>query len=267
MLNLILDGLIQRCAVVAEVMPPSESDNRTSIRSAKRKRGPRTSPTECVYCNVIFPFRKAAWRHACKDHKDIETAKCRYCILCFKTKIDLSVHNREFHKFKCIYCTRHFEINETAYQKHVSSMHASEVIECKLCKNSCVYFKTQAAYEMHVACKHEGAWKCIYCKFENNFRLKVSLRAHVRHHHQNDLIECARLNCATFFKTEAERSEHENAVHTSKADVIECEICKEGVLRPNLSRHMQRYHNCSLIGKVGEKISCCYCEKTFFYKK
>jgi Zinc-finger double-stranded RNA-binding len=263
MLYLIPDEYIQSCSAAAQIMPAPVSDSRTSVRSAKRRKGPRNIPTECVYCKAMFSSRTAAYLHAYNDHKDIETARCKDCFLCLKTKIDLRIHRRDFHKFRCVYCTRHF-INEKAYQKHVSSMHASEVIECKLCKNSCVYYKTQALYAKHVARKHEGAWKCIYCTDDNNFRFKNSLRSHIRHHHQNVSIECSRPICATFFKTEAEKSDHEKAVHASKADVIECEICNATVLRPNLSMHMLQFPKCRRIGKVkGEKTTCCYCQKTF----
>jgi hypothetical protein len=217
----------------------------------------------CVYCKVLFPSKSHAFQHAAKDHKDIETARCFKCFIYFKNRIDLHIHNRDFHKCKCVYCSRYL-INEIEYQKHVSSMHANEVNECKLCKKSCVYFKTQSAYAKHLACKHEGAWKCIYCTDGNSFRLKESLRRHVQHHHKDVIIVCPHIRCAEYFKTVAAKLEHEKAVHESRADKIECEICKESVPLPNLNTHMRQFHNRSRTSNgKGKKTTCCYCQKTF----
>jgi hypothetical protein len=267
MRNVILDGLIQRCSVVAEVLPTPVSDCRSSARSAKRniaKINQRAVPTVCVYCNVLFPCKGKAFQHAFKDHKDIETARCNICKIYVKSKTDLRTHRREFHKFLCLFCSRYL-INELAYQKHVNSMHANVAVECKLCKKSCVYFKTQAAYKKHIAHKHEGEWKCIYCS-DSNFRSMASLRSHIiRHHHKNEVIVCSHVRCRAFFKTEAEKLIHEKDVHASKADLIECDICKVRVLQPNLTTHMRQFHNFSFIGKNlgGKKTTCCYCLKIF----
>jgi hypothetical protein len=266
---LISDSLIQRCSVVAEVLPTPASLSRSRTRPAKRKistTDPRIIPTVCVYCKVLFPSKSHAFQHAAKDHKDIETARCNMCQIYVKNKTDLRIHKRDYHKFLCVYCSRYLA-NETAYQNHVSSMHANEVIECKRCKKSCVYFKTQSAYAKHVARKHEGAWKCIYCTYDNNFRLKGTLRSHIRHHHKDVIIVCPNIRCAEYFKTEAAKLEHEKAVHESRADEIVCEICKERVPLPNINEHMRQFHNCSRVcGGKGEKTTCCYCQKTFLTK-
>jgi hypothetical protein len=253
---------MQRCSVVAEVLqtPASESGTRSRTRPVKRN---FNTPTVCVYCNVLFPNKTRAFQHAYEDHKNIEIARCTHCKICLKTKADLHIHRKKFHNFPCVYCSQYLA-NEMAYQKHVSSMHENEVIECERCIKSCMYFKTQSAYAKHVARKHEGAWKCIYCTNDNNFRLKQSLVNHVRHHHKDEYIECTHTKCTNFFKTEAEKSKHEMDVHASKADKMYCDICKLTVLRPNLRRHMRQFHNFSFIGKVkGVTTTCCYCQKTF----
>lgn len=262
---LIVDGLIQRCSVDVEVLPApiSESGSRKRRKYVITKIDPRIIPTVCVYCNVQFSCKLYAFQHAAKDHKDIEIARCHYCQLCFRSKIDLLNHKKEFHKFICFYCLRYLR-NEMAYQKHVSSMHSNEVIECKLCIKSFAYFKTQDAYNRHFARKHEGKWNCMYCKYENNFRLKISLHSHIRTHHKNELIECSHSRCANFFKNEAEKSEHEIAVHASRADEIECEICKVKVELPHINEHMRQFHNRSRARNgTGDKTSCCYCQKSF----
>lgn len=219
----------------------------------------------CIHCKVMFPSREKTFLHSAKEHKNAIVFKCYQCNSNFFSKNGLKDHIINAHLIRCVYCSNFFP-NHLACKEHVMCMHQNEVKECK--RRKCdMSFRTPTAYKEHIASMHDGSYRCIYCTFENNFNLKWSLILHVRTRHKDVLIQCSRGNCNAIFKTETELSGHIQAIHTSNANEIECELCNLKLLQPHLNGHMRKHHNRSHNYTVKEETKCYYCHLQFPSRK
>jgi hypothetical protein len=171
------------------------------------------------------------------------------------------IHQRSV-KTKCIYYKVIF-FNKTGAFLHAARDHKDVVVKCHTCK---LCFFSRDDLHSHSKEFHYFNETCVYCKHTNKFKSRGQLRQHIKSHHKADKIyQFARVKCFKFYKTQTELNEHEKDVHTSKADEIDCDICKVRVLRPQINDHMRQFHNRSRISDSysGEKTTCCYCQKTF----
>jgi hypothetical protein len=257
--------LIQRCSVVIDENLPTFASE-SSARSVLNL-NVRTRKIECKYCKVIFPSKKATFLHVAEDHRDVILFKCRKCSCYFFSKEELVMHTNNRHKMMsiCVYCSKNC-FNYEALQEHVMKMHEREVQECKR-RKCAMLFRTPAAYEQHVASRHNGKYKCIYCTVEKNYDVKVSLTMHIRTKHRGELIQCNKMKCIEYFKTDAELLEHIRVAHVSNANEIVCEVCKMTLLRPHLNTHMRQFHNRSYTHTNSGDTNCCYCQMEFTSRK
>jgi hypothetical protein len=158
---------------------------------------------------------------------------------------------------ECVHCGE-FHVN---LRQHILSSHAKSKEMC-LSKNCQMFFNTTAGRKKHENEEHK-TWKCIYCA-SYACSNRATLMTHIKTKHKNNVIQCKFSDsCAEYFLSEAEKLDHVAKSHKSTADEIECEVCKERILRPHRNIHMRQFHNQSSIPKASQETICCYCQTQF----
>jgi hypothetical protein len=147
--------------------------------------------------------------------------------------------------------TKHMLIRHSALKKVRNYKNCNNVIYSSANKQKCENKKLAQMV------------KCLYCDTAYNIR-KMSIQNHIKQKHKHISIQCNfSSSCTEYFKSENEKLAHIENTHKSKAEEIECEVCKEKVLRPHLNIHMREFHyrSNSHIGSI--ETICCYCQKQF----
>jgi hypothetical protein len=159
---------------------------------------------------------------------------------------------------ECVHCGEfHVNLREHILTKHVNS---NKMCLSEHCQK---FFNTSAERTKHMNEEHKK-WNCIYCDAYVCSN-RVTLLRHIKAMHEKNVIQCNFSDwCAEYFLSEAEKLEHVANTHRlNNADEIECEMCKEIILRPHRNIHMRQFHNQSYIRKATLESSCCYCQKEF----
>ena len=141
----------------------------------------------------------------------------------------------------------------------------TSILKCKYfrCKR---FFKTKADKEEHEKEEHQKL-KCSYCE-GHEYLFRQSLITHIQIKHKDKLIQCSFSDgCHNFFLNDTEKLEHIEKVHKSRAEEIECEICKQKLLRPHFNTHMRQFHDRSHNYTVSGETICCYCQEEFTIRK
>ncbi|KAL1491826.1 hypothetical protein ABEB36_012363 [Hypothenemus hampei] len=193
---------------------------------------------------------------------------CRSCDKIFKTKKELRMHNREFHRqtklkvTKCQICDEVFDM-EHKFNEHLK-IHP---LECRMCGK--LFYRRQGL-KLHTA-RHLGIkpFKCDLC--DKAFLVKQKLEEHRNCHTGNSPIKCSM--CPETFKRHSNLVQHRNKhhfmikrkikdyicfcgevfhskkklawhkeIHDSKPKA--CTQCSEKFIHmASLTRHMRRAHN------------------------
>jgi hypothetical protein len=257
---LLPDAVVESCFVYAAVL--EETRKKCAEKPARTiSRHSRIAvPAECKYCHKMFPSKTAAENHVFSTHRVVNN-KCEQCEISFHSSHSLKTHLIDVHqkKIECNHCG----IITNQLHAHMLEMH-SMLFMCKY-RHCMKVFKNVEDKLKHEKEVHEvkGVYKCIYCD-EQGYLSRICLLRHLQMNHKDKSLQCDCSSwCKKFFLTEAEKVEHVKIAHKSSAAEIECEVCKQKLLRPHLSAHMQQLHGRRRTYLKSGLTDCCYCQKTF----
>jgi KRAB domain-containing zinc finger protein len=166
--------------------------------------------------------------------------------------------NLKLRQHVCPYCQIDFS-SKASMRRHIRTLHRNiKIIFCSYCKK---YFKSGEEKEIHRKEHHSVRYPCMVCS--KSFSHWYLMHAHLRKKHANEIFECKYIStCASFFKTEEERSMHIIKVHESREDSVRCIYCKKFVRSYYLKDHIRIQHN-------SVAIKCEYLQKcpTYFLSK
>ncbi|CAG9769439.1 unnamed protein product [Ceutorhynchus assimilis] len=145
---------------------------------------------------------------------------CVNCNIAFRTKKELMMHNREFHKTirmkvtKCQVCEEVFDM-EHKFNEHLK-IHP---LECRMCGK--LFYRRQGL-KLHMA-RHLGIkpFKCDLC--DKAFLVKQKLEEHRNCHTGNSPIKCSM--CTESFKRHSNLVQHRNKHHFMIKRKIKDYIC------------------------------------------
>jgi hypothetical protein len=248
----VLANKIQPCTVKLETTP----DGKDLLPKFK-----------CLYCAKFLKNTNMVKYHVRNQHVKVGI-RCpiRYCVSFFKTTQEREKHITEVHdKSKkssfCKVCGA-FLLNWKSAWSHMKTRHKN-FIRCsyKVCT---LYFKTSDEQKQHIQQVHAQEninLQCLYCGIWCSKRYLVP---HVKIKHKDIALQCTKVNCILYFKTESERQEHLEKVHLAerKKKKQSCFYCGKIYPTTSLSGHINLMHS-----KISIKCSIFKCKSYFHTKK
>lgn len=211
---------------------------------------------QCSFCN-----HKTSNLEYLSEHYYIYHFHCMFCLLTFKSKIQIFDHLSDEHKMRvkcslCSFCTFRPLKMDPHIQEHHHRGPGQQVFKCPFCDSS-IKFKSQDEFAKHM---NEGHNFCLFCKvpfetltdiivhFENihaqqtkcsqchfvSFASSV-MSQHISQMHQES-ISC-KLCPSSFAKNQQESIEHSFRVHKHCS---ECDVSFE--LQQHMIHHIQDKH-------------------------
>ena len=230
---------------------------RADILSHFESNHPNEQAYVCSNCEYSSNYSWNMKSHKATVHDNV-VFECKPCVKSFKWQIQLSNHNRNFHKIFlrnstathshiCPYC----RINKTSKLRlkiHIRKQHTSETervfgtlsedVEAKLHKcDECSYSSNAKGNLYAHRRKHnkDRLLKCDECSYASNY--KGNLNTHKKSKHgKEELLSCP--NCSYETKLQVNLRAHIKYVHTLGVNSQKCTSCKFVTTYPtNLSAH------------------------------
>jgi hypothetical protein len=224
----------------------------------------------CIYCseqlNNFGTLRYHMYRFHAKERIICPIQGCRTF---FKTVKEQEKHITEVHDKSqkssfCKFCGA-FLLNWKCAWSHMKTQHKN-VIRCtyKLCPS---FFKTSDEQKQHIQQVHAQEninLQCLYCGIWCSKRYLVP---HVKRKHKDIALQCTKVNCILYFKTESERQEHLEKVHLAerrkkKEKQQACFYCGISYPTSSLHRHIHAMHSGNYV-----KCGIYMCQSYFRTKK
>ncbi|XP_065080674.1 zinc finger protein ZFP2-like [Ochlerotatus camptorhynchus] len=229
--------------------------------------GQKTANHLCALCEQAFETKTELSKHQ-KIHM---SSPCQFCDRkkAFGSYSMLLAHFRKVHEkqiFKCNQCARCFlgrREHEHHQEKHRDGTFENceefalrlwdDIFKCAACEKSFyneTYLKNHSGKEHKVYgirkakkkdldVELEYKFKCSDC--DARYRLKPSLRCHIRRDHRNLPVICE--HCGASFKSRNEADAHIRYIHTKEFRFL-CEFCdKRCNTRSDLAAHRRKHTN------------------------
>ena len=148
-------------------------------------------------------------------------------------------HSKPQH-IKCLLCNCIFVYHHSMLQ-HMKKHHAGLFIICKHNGRCSQVFLTEAQKAKHILelTNSDKLKKCDFCQIMYN---KESGKSHFKMHHKNDnLIRCSYSTCSSYFRSAAEKQNHEALVHAIK-EKRKCIFCKLFFSDHSMLQHFHNKH-------------------------
>ncbi|XP_059081028.1 zinc finger protein 765-like [Tigriopus californicus] len=189
----------------------------------KKNRPSQHQEFRCSLCAAVFKFSYLRKRHETFVHSTERPFPCLDCDMKFKTKTNLTAHQRKHtgeQKYFCDICGKRFPY-KTSLTSHIRSHEGTKPFQCEVCNKS--------------------------------FTQKGNLKEHLRVHTGEKPFSCH--ICDSAFKTSSQRTLHEKRHFEEKP--WKCEFCSKAFFNKDTWKiHLRRH-------KGEKPFSCDSCQKSF----
>ena len=164
------------------------------------------------------PYEDGLVNDRVPDTQEVEAASsdqpktlvpCSKCSLSFKSKLQLSLHERvhraEFRPFRCENCEKQFR-SKIALQTHIKTVHTggARPYACNKCHKK---FKVKRHLKDHAWCHLPEGTNQLACKFcSKTFKVPSYLRRHIKRRHGEKVHDCSQ--CGKLFSMLGDLREH-----------------------------------------------------------
>ncbi|XP_038122596.1 zinc finger protein 624-like [Culex quinquefasciatus] len=271
----------------ATVSNESSVSKEPVIMLEKRLRHPRNMPyprKECEHCGKTFAFQYNLAVHRVKEHGSTETPtkiclppktslppnlRCDQCGKLYHHKANLAKHKAKVHGIgeappkSFVHTCKHCKKQLTSWKslvEHLKFIHGeiidpTQIALCPLCLKR---FTTAEELSGHSCSRRNQGemdlpFKCDLC--DKAYSGQTSLYAHYSVHPEYHNFKCDQ--CPSGFFNKTRLNIHKKALHVSKDDYLECNICNmryknQQVLRYHQKLHAIRAYCCEFCGKSFE---------------
>jgi hypothetical protein len=169
-----------------------------------------------------------------------------------KAKVTLELSKGQH---RCMLCNCAY-IHQNDMMKHMHKKHAGLFIICKHNAKCSQIFRTEAEKSEHLLQLTSKKRKQIKCDFCCLMYSKMDYAYHFQKHHKNDnLIRCSYRPCATHFRSEEEKQNHEALMH-APAKKQKCIFCNMFFSVTSIMQHYQIKHKSLLVNAFKCKFHC-----------
>jgi len=226
---------VMTCDICSKVLPSGQMQAHTATHF------PNQWKMECEPCKLVFSSRSSFDKHNLNVHgtsisvqqtvnkqsqKKVKGLRCHLCIggkIRYGTEEELSAHHT----------AAHYERN----------------YPCDLCSKVTVHWSLfEAHLKSHTRVDAAGEESCPFCDKPFNHRLDAGPKTykyfpHLYLHMDPQLYRFKCNFCDDRFYARIKQQEHENVVHTGKAQFV-CELCKEGfATSARRAMHKRTHHS------------------------